>query len=144
MDYKTALSFLSKCDITGFASLSVIRCPDTGRFLMMESDKGFGFPCGKQDPGETAPEAAYRELQEETGIVSHLSYPLVYVTSMQNGSVMVDCYESEVPIEVPARPQDKREGRCVWKTQAEIREQKSPYQAFNVVLLEELYGSDSN
>ena len=56
-----------KCSL--FA-LTVVRHPQTGKFLIIEETQGRGFwlPGGRVEPGESFAEAAVRECEEEAGI----------------------------------------------------------------------------
>lgn len=69
-------------DVPRLAALAVVVKED--RVLLVkrrnEPDAGlWGFPGGHVDLGETATEAAVRELREETGIVAH---PIRYLTNV--------------------------------------------------------------
>ena len=65
--------------------------------LTKHKTRGLEFPGGKVEPGETADEAAIREVLEETGgIVSTLHYIGQYFVSGRKESVIKNLYFAEV------------------------------------------------
>lgn len=70
------------------AACCVVMTAD-GKFLAVSrknDPSDFGFPGGKVDPGETAKQAAKRELYEETGLEA-TSMRLIYVSEDEHGYI---------------------------------------------------------
>ncbi|MRG85218.1 RNA deprotection pyrophosphohydrolase [Salinibacillus xinjiangensis] len=86
--------------------------------LTKHKDRGMEFPGGKVEIGETAEEAAKREVFEETGgIVSDLTYIGQYFVDGKGGEVIKNVYFGEVD---------------------ELREQTSYHETLGPVLLDQL------
>lgn len=122
------------------ASLCVIRSLDTGRVLVTHraKDDQLGLPCGKEDAGEGAREAAYRELQEETGVTfSDLQGGLSYIQTINFKGAVVSVYSGTTPREVPVGPANgfEEEGPASWMDPKEIAATVSRFQDFNTVVL---------
>lgn len=65
--------------------------------LTKHRERGFEFPGGKVELGETAEEAAVREVMEETGaVLSTLTYLAQYYVDGKSGNVIKNVYFAEV------------------------------------------------
>jgi len=122
------------------ASLCVIHAEDTGRVLVTHraKDGQLGLPCGKRDPGESYRDAAYRELEEETGIgLSNLKDPIDYLQEINFRGAQIAVYSGIATVEVPVGPSAgfENEGPASWMTVEEILNTKSLFQDFNTVVL---------
>lgn len=61
--------------------------------LTRHKNRGLEFPGGKVEPGETAEQAAVREVKEETGgIVSKLHYIGQYIVEGKGGTIIKNVY----------------------------------------------------
>ena len=88
------------------ASLSVIKCQDTGRVLVTHraKDGQLGLPCGKADAGEMTMETAYRELEEETGVRKvDLIDGLGYMQDINMSGCIVSVYVGAASNNIPIR-----------------------------------------
>ncbi|MRH44790.1 nucleoside triphosphatase YtkD [Aquibacillus halophilus] len=65
--------------------------------LTKHKDRGIEFPGGKVELGESAEEAAIREVDEETGgVVNHITYVGQYYVSGKSGNVVKNIYFANV------------------------------------------------
>ena len=65
--------------------------------LTKHKERGLEFPGGKVELGESAEEAAVREVMEETGaIVAKLDYLAQYYVAGKSGSVIKNVYYAEI------------------------------------------------
>lgn len=65
--------------------------------LTKHSDRGLEFPGGKVEKGETAGEAARREVKEETGgIVKNLTYVAQYYVAGKGGNIIKNVYFAQI------------------------------------------------
>lgn len=65
--------------------------------LTKHKERGYEFPGGKVELGETAEEAAVREVMEETGaVLKTLNYLAQYYVVGKSGSVIKNVYYAEV------------------------------------------------
>lgn len=73
-------------------------CRCKGQWLLtMHKERGLEFPGGKVEAGETAREAAIREVNEETGgIVEDISYVGQYFVAGKGGDVIKNVYFANV------------------------------------------------
>jgi 8-oxo-dGTP diphosphatase len=73
-------------------------CRYHGKWLLTRhSTRGIEFPGGKVEPGETAREAAKREVMEETGgIVKRLDYIAQYFVDGKRDSIIKNVYYAEI------------------------------------------------
>ncbi|WP_226035842.1 RNA deprotection pyrophosphohydrolase [Aquibacillus saliphilus] len=86
--------------------------------LTKHKDRGIEFPGGKVEDGESAEEAAIREVNEETGgIVKHLIYIGQYFVSGKGGNIVKNIYFAIVK---------------------EVREQQTYYETDGPIILLEL------
>ena len=101
-----------------YASCVLIK-NDQGLYLALErSDgKGFGFPGGKVDPGETFLEAAIRECFEETGHVVSCDLSVEPYTAIC-GSHMAATYMAKTA--AIGTPTHSHEGKVVWATKGQL------------------------
>jgi len=122
------------------ASLSVIRCQDTGRVIVTHraKDGQLGLPCGKADDGEMTLETAYRELEEETGVRKvDLVDGLSYMQDVNMAGCIVSVYTGAVPVEMKVGPEQgfEKEGPASWMKPVDISKTPSRFQSFNTVVL---------
>lgn len=65
--------------------------------LTKHKTRGIEFPGGNVEPGETAEQAAVREVMEETGgVVKELHYIAQYFVSGKNGEIIKNVYYGEI------------------------------------------------
>lgn len=94
--------------------------------LTKHKERGYEFPGGKVELGETAEEAAVREVMEETGaVLKTLNYLAQYYVVGKSGSVIKNVYYAEVdklieqptyfetegPILMDSLPEDLKENK---------------------------------
>ncbi|TLS39020.1 RNA deprotection pyrophosphohydrolase [Pseudalkalibacillus caeni] len=78
-------------------------CRFRNQWLLTEHPRrGIEFPGGKVEKGETADEAAVREVHEETGAhVKHLSYIGQYKVEGKGGTIIKNIYYAEIKEIIP-------------------------------------------
>jgi len=76
----------------------LIICRYKGQWLLTDhQERGFEFPGGKVEKGESPKEGAIREVKEETGaIIEEIDYVGQYFVNGKNGSVFKNIYFSNV------------------------------------------------
>ncbi|MUV39255.1 8-oxo-dGTP diphosphatase [Lentibacillus sp. JNUCC-1] len=76
----------------------LVICEYNGEWLLTKhSDRGLEFPGGKVEPGETAKQAAVREVHEETGgIVNAIQYIGQYVVEGKAETVFKNVYYATI------------------------------------------------
>lgn len=96
-----------------------IICKYKDKWLLTEHrSRGLEFPGGKVEKGETAEEAAVREVMEETGgVVNKLYYIAQYFVTGRNGTIIKNVYFA--PIET-------------------LKEQPTYYETYGPVLLDDI------
>lgn len=122
------------------ASLCVISSKDSGRVLVVhrKKDGELGLPCGKVDSGEITLEAAYRELEEETGISKwNILDGLDYIQDINFEGCIVSVFKGEIPIEIPVGPSKghEYEGKASWMSVKGIEKTPGRFQDFNIVAI---------
>ncbi|GAA0588277.1 nucleoside triphosphatase YtkD [Virgibacillus siamensis] len=75
-----------------------IICNYNGKWLLTRhKDRGLEFPGGKVEPGESALDAAIREVMEETGgTISEIRYLAQYFVAGKAGNVIKNVYFADI------------------------------------------------
>lgn len=116
-------------------ALTVVRHPETGRFLIIEEarQRGFWLPGGRVEAGESFAEAAVRECEEEAGIRVKLDgiLKLEHTPSVVHGEgddrMRVIFLASPVNLEQqPKSVADKESVRAFWVDWDKLEERCSP------------------
>jgi 8-oxo-dGTP diphosphatase len=89
---------------------TVICEQDRHILLVRKSRSRWMLPGGKVEPGETAHDAAMRELQEETGLDAD---DMLYLMELESGGTRHQVYEASLLDAEQARPQNEIFD-CLW------------------------------
>ncbi|MDD0997038.1 NUDIX domain-containing protein [Pseudomonas sp. TNT2022 ID1044] len=90
---------------------ATVICEQDRHILLVRKPRcRWALPGGKVEPGETVPEAAQRELQEETGLESD---EMLYLMEMETAGTRHHVYEASVVNLNEARPQNEIFD-CIW------------------------------
>ncbi|EJN31975.1 ADP-ribose pyrophosphatase [Pseudomonas sp. GM78] len=90
---------------------ATVICEHDRHILLVRKPKSrWMLPGGKVERGETAQDAALRELQEETGLGAD---DMLYLMELETGSTRHHVYEASLPDPDQARPQNEIFD-CLW------------------------------
>jgi|RhiMetStandDraft_4_1073278.scaffolds.fasta_scaffold02596_2 8-oxo-dGTP diphosphatase len=103
------------CDSPGLNLQMKVRatviCEQDRHVLMVRKPRSrWMLPGGKVEPGETAQDAAARELQEETGLGAD---DMLYLMELESGGTRHHVYEASLSSPDQARPQNEIFD-CLW------------------------------